>query len=158
MQFRPFYRFNILPSVVSATKNFLFEGFKMEKFGKNMNFPEETDLKKLWKSDDLGTVDPLMMVKTLFQSFARILDTNYERKMENISVTWVFKQLYEKGLISCNRDTNGWSLEAESITDVFINNTKVIWFPESIQNPNLGKFKIGRTIRIFYALFDCLFF
>lgn len=107
-----------------------------------MNFKEEENLRKLWRSDNrIGDVDPLIIVKTLFESFARIISKN-DNQIESESVNdvwWVFKQLYEKGMISLECGSKEWVMNADSITDVFINNTKVIWFPESIQNPNFGK-------------------
>lgn len=108
-----------------------------------MNFIEEENLKKLWKkSNRVRDVDPLNIVKELFEEFTRILDINNISKGKTASVNdicWVFKQLYEKGTISLKCEANEWYIEADSITDVFINNTKVIWFPENIHNPNFGK-------------------
>lgn len=109
-----------------------------------MNFIEENILRKLWRNEQkIGDVDPLNLVKTLFEAFVRIVDTNDDKGKECVSVAndigWVFKQLYEKGMISVECETNECCMKADSITDVFINNTKVIWFPESMQNPNFGK-------------------
>lgn len=107
-----------------------------------MNFKEEENLRELWSShNQIGDVDPRSIVRSLFEAFAKIITKN-DSKPDPPSVDdiwWVFKQLYQKGMISKESGTNDWYLEADSITDVFINNTKVIWFPESIQNPNFGK-------------------
>lgn len=114
----------------------------LEIFNFKMNFKEEENLRELWKAhNEIGDVDPRSIVRNLFESFARII-SKFDGKTDPVSVNdiwWVFKQLYQKGMISKEFGTNDWYLEADSITNVFINNTKVIWFPESIQNPNFGK-------------------
>lgn len=100
-----------------------------------MNFTEENDLKKLWNEEPL--LDSWYIVRNLFERFARIINSKEDVTGPSNDVLWVLQQLHGKGVI-----TEDWCIEGDFITDVFINNTKVIWFPESIQNPNFGKLSV----------------